>query len=284
MGYLHIQNLYKEQTILLFKECYALEKIHGTSAHIGYNSKDQRVFYFSGGENAERFKSLFDDEALAAKFKEIFTENVKIYGEVYGGKQQGMKDTYGTELKFVAFDVNVDDKWLNVPNAESVCKMFGIEFVDYVKISTDLPAIDAERDKDSTQAIRNGVGTGKIREGVVLRPLIEVTLNNGERIISKHKRDEFRETTSLKKVVDPALMEVLKNAQNIANEWVTEMRLTHVLDKFPELDLKYTGQVIAAMTEDIYREAKGEIIESKEVARYIGTETAKMFKKRICTV
>lgn len=29
MGYLKINNLYKEQTILLFKECYALEKIHG---------------------------------------------------------------------------------------------------------------------------------------------------------------------------------------------------------------------------------------------------------------
>jgi hypothetical protein len=30
MGYLHIDNLYKSQDILLFKRCYALEKIHGT--------------------------------------------------------------------------------------------------------------------------------------------------------------------------------------------------------------------------------------------------------------
>jgi intein/homing endonuclease len=29
MGYQHIENLYKNQTIFLFKECYALEKIHG---------------------------------------------------------------------------------------------------------------------------------------------------------------------------------------------------------------------------------------------------------------
>lgn len=29
MGYLHISNLYKDIDILLFKECYALEKIHG---------------------------------------------------------------------------------------------------------------------------------------------------------------------------------------------------------------------------------------------------------------
>ena len=29
MGYQHIDNLYKNQSILMFRECYALEKIHG---------------------------------------------------------------------------------------------------------------------------------------------------------------------------------------------------------------------------------------------------------------
>lgn len=33
MGYLHIDNLYKNRDILLFRECWALEKVHGTSAH-----------------------------------------------------------------------------------------------------------------------------------------------------------------------------------------------------------------------------------------------------------
>jgi hypothetical protein len=35
MGYAHINNLYKDQEILIFKHVWALEKIHGTSAHIG---------------------------------------------------------------------------------------------------------------------------------------------------------------------------------------------------------------------------------------------------------
>lgn len=30
MSYLHIPNLYKDQTILLLRECFALEKVHGT--------------------------------------------------------------------------------------------------------------------------------------------------------------------------------------------------------------------------------------------------------------
>lgn len=29
MGYMHINNLYKNQEILMFKECFALEKVHG---------------------------------------------------------------------------------------------------------------------------------------------------------------------------------------------------------------------------------------------------------------
>ena len=29
MGYAHIENLYKCQDILMFRECYATEKIHG---------------------------------------------------------------------------------------------------------------------------------------------------------------------------------------------------------------------------------------------------------------
>ena len=36
MGYRHIDNLYKDQRILLFRECFALEKIHGTSAHVSW--------------------------------------------------------------------------------------------------------------------------------------------------------------------------------------------------------------------------------------------------------
>jgi hypothetical protein len=157
MGYLHINNLYKDQTILIFKECYALEKIHGTSAHLSWNCKEKKIKYFSGGESNERFVKIFENDFLIKKFSELFIDsNAVIFGEAYGGKQQGMSDTYGKELKFVAFDVSVNDFWLEVPKAESVCNALNIEFVDYVKVSTDLEALNTERDKPSTQAKRNG--------------------------------------------------------------------------------------------------------------------------------
>jgi hypothetical protein len=282
MGYLHIDNLYKNQVILMFKECYALEKIHGTSAHLTWKHKENVIKFSSGGENHNNFVSTFDVPALTNKLSEIFpTTDVVIYGEAYGGKQQSMSNTYGKELKFVGFDVKVGHVWVNVPNAEDICNKVGIEFVDYVKITTDLESINGERDKDSVQAIRNGMGTGKLREGVVLRPLIEMTLNNGDRIISKHKRDEFKETKTPREV-SPELFKVLSDAKEVAEEWVTEMRLTHILDKLPiNLTMNDTKLVITSMIEDVYREAKGEIVESKEVTRAIGNKTVELFKTRL---
>ncbi len=282
MGYLHINNLYKDQAILMFKECYVLEKIHGTSAHISWNCKKGEIKFFSGGESHERFISLFDQEFLKKQFSEIFfTSNAIVYGEAYGGKQQGMSNTYGKELKFIGFEVKVEELWLSVPNAENVCKSLNLEFVDYVKIPTDLKSIDAERDKHSIQAIRNGMGEGKIREGVILKPLIELTTNNGSRIIAKHKRDEFKETSTRREVSEEEYR-ILEDAKAISEEWVTEMRLNHVLDKLPKgINIEDTKLVINAMIDDVYREAKGEIVESKEVKKYIGTMTVILFKRKL---
>lgn len=275
MGYMHIENLYKNQDILLFKECYALEKIHGTSAHILWNSGE--VKFFAGGESHEKFVALFDKENLAKVFTDLLHKSIRVYGEAHGGKQQGMKKTYGEVLKFVAFDVQVGDSWLSVPKAEEVVLKLGLEFVDYAKIPTTLEALDAEKNKDSVQAIRNGVGAGKLREGVVLRPLIEVTKNNGHRIISKHKRDEFRETAT-PRTISPEQLVILEDAEKIANEWVTAERLRHVLQKFPaDSNVEITGDLIKAMIEDVYREGAGEIVESKSVKSAIGKKTASMF-------
>lgn len=287
MGYAHIDNLYKNQQILMFRECYALEKIHGTSAHVSYKAdRPNQLAFFSGGEAHDKFVALFDAEELLARFAAFGSENATVYGEAYGGKQQGMRSTYGDNLCFTAFDLHVSDKWLSVPHAESIAQSLGFEFTHYVKVPTELEALNAQRDADSTIAIRRGMGPGKIREGVVLRPPVELTMNNGGRIVSKHKRDEFREHKSPRRVISVEKQTILTAADAIADEWVTDMRITHVLDKmFPggaEIpEMKHTKALIAAITEDILREADGEIVSSKDALHAIATRTAQMFKARI---
>jgi hypothetical protein len=276
MAYMHIDNLYKAQEILAFRECFALEKIHGTSAHVHWTGEALR--FFAGGVAHESFTSLFDPEALIAAFRGSVEANCTIYGEAYGGKCQGMSKTYGPSLRFVAFDVKIGDVWLSVPQAHQVVVACGLEFVHYYQVSTDIAALDAERDAHSMQAVRNGIEGPRIREGVVLRPPYEAILNNGKRIIAKHKRPEFSERQSIPEI-DPTKRQILESADAVAIEWVTPMRLEHVLDKLTgEKDMTLTGTVIQAMVEDVLREAAGEIVNEKAVQRAIGARAAKLYK------
>ena len=276
IGYAHILNLYKNQDILLHKECYALEKVHGTSAHVTWDGS--KLIFFSGGEKYDNFIKFFDLEKLDFNFRDLGINKITVYGEAYGGKCQGMKDTYGPDLRFIAFDVNIDDKFINIPDAEEIATKLGLEFVPYKKITADISSIDAERDAFSIVAIRRGMGENKRREGVVLRPIIEVTKNNGERVCAKHKGEGFSERKTPPKV-NTDKIEILKEAQLIADEWVTEMRLKHVLQKIEPIAIESTKKVISAMIEDVYREGEGEIVESKEVNSCIGKATAILFKR-----
>lgn len=206
-------------------------------------------------------------------------------GEAHGGKLMGMSKTYGKDLRFVVFDVNIGGMWLAVPNAAAFAAGLGLQFVHYNEIPTTIEAIDAERDADSVQAVRNGMGTGHIREGVVLRPPIEVRKNNDERITCKHKRKEFMETKT-ERTVDPEQLRVLADADAVADEWVTPMRLSHVLQKMPvsddnPLSVLRTKELKEMMLEDVLREGAGEIVVSKEVCRAIATRAVKLFHARV---
>jgi hypothetical protein len=280
VGYLHINNLYRDQDILMFKRCYAMEKVHGTSAHTSYNvDNNPPLGFFAGGESHQKFVGIFNQEELLAKFQALGQPKVIVYGEGYGGKQQGMRLTYGEQLRFIAFDVKIGDSWLSVKDAEGVVLSLGLEFVPYEEISTDLAELDRVRDLPSEVAKRRGCGDDKKREGVVLRPLVELTKNNGDRIIVKHKQESFSERSTPQKIVDPATLAVLSEAKAISQEWCTPMRLSHILDKIKVFDIKDTKTVINAMIEDVYREAKGEIIESKEAKAEIGRRAAQLFKE-----
>jgi hypothetical protein len=303
VGYLHINNLSSDTRILEFKHVYALEKIHGTSTHISYSPEERIVVggdsltedkfigalkFFSGGENYENFVKLFDKEKLEEIFHERFgLLPVTVYGEAYGGKQQGMSATYGKDLRFVVFDVKVGDLWLDVPKRHNVAIGLGLDFVDYELIPTTQEALDAERDKPSTQAIRNGMGNDKMREGIVLCPPFEVRLNNNERLIAKYKRPEFSERRSTSKPLDPEKQAALQNAQSVAFEFVTPMRLEHVINRLiserddKSYSIKDTGKVIDLMIEDVEREGKGEFEPSQAIRKAIGGMTVQLYKKKL---
>lgn len=285
MAYLSIENLYrsKAQEILLFKELYALEKVHGTSANISW--KEGKVSYFPGGESLSKFKSLFNEERLVKHFTELGHEEVVVYGEAYGGSCQKMSYMYGPELRFIVFDVFINNIWLDVPNMDEVATRLEQEVVPWRKIVCDLAAIDNERDRPSEVAVRRGFTEEHIREGVVLRPLAEMFNRYGERMIVKHKHEKFGERKTPQKVEDPSKLKVLTEATAIAEEWVTEMRLEHVLQKLPQgIGLESMQRVLQAMVEDVLKESTEEIVDSKEARNAINKKTVELFKKKVTVI
>lgn len=286
MGYMKIPNLYKDQRLLNFKSLFALEKIHGTSAHVRWDGNELR--FFSGGEPHEKFVAIFDRERLAERCRAFCTGPVTFYGEAYGGKQQGMRETYGPDLKFVVFDVSTGSEveerriWLSVPDAEKLARDVGFEFVYYEHGPATLEWVDAQRDAPSQQAIRNGITELRIREGVVLRPPFEVRLNNGERLIAKHKRPEFSETATTRTVKEPTAAQL--DAEGVAKEWVTPERMRHVLSALtvdgvaPEFP-KDLGRVLPAMVEDIRVEGAGEVDMTPEARRAISGQAKRVWEE-----
>jgi hypothetical protein len=291
MGYRHIENLYKNQMVLMFKRLYAMEKIHGTSANLSFQFYSDEntgipyntVTYFSGGEKHENFVKIFNQEELLEKANNLqFNQNFTVYGEAYGGKQQGMSETYGKELRFVAFEVQIGERFMQVPYAKEICDKLGIEFVHYEEIDADPELIDKLANAPSVQAQRNGVENPKLpREGVVLRPLFEFLHPDGVgRIMAKHKNDIYKEREHAPKLQNPEDLKILADAKAIAQEWVTPMRLVHVMDKAVAngfvIEEKLMNYLISLMIEDIEREAKGEIITNKQTRKAISQKTAKL--------
>lgn len=268
--------------------------VHNSSTHLSFSKTVQNgavtenFNIFAGGESHVRFCALFDSEKIKNDMRNECVNEITIYGEAYGGSQQDMSYLYGKDLRFIVFDIKLDNIWLTVPKAEELARKLGLEFVYYEKIACTLEEFDRVRDADSVQAVRNGVDLSKLpegktalREGAVLRPLIEVFNCYGDRIMCKHKSDKFSERKTPQKVVDPTMLKVLSEASEIADEWVTPNRLEHVLQKLPTGGMEIVSKLIPAMVEDVLREAAGEIVDTKEARKAIGKKAVELFKKKL---
>ena len=66
----------------------------------------------------------------------------------------------------------------------------------------------------------------------------------------------------------------MEDAKEVADEWVTPMRIVHVLDKIENPCLENMQEIIQAMQADIEREGEGEIVWSRDVQKAIGRATA----------
>lgn len=275
-----IENLYKHQYVISEeKEWFALEKVHGTSARVSWNSRTKTLAFHPGGSESKQFNSCFAAN-LATRFEQQFAnDNVEVFGEAYGGKILKMSKTYGPVLRFIVFEIQINGMWLNVPNADRVATNLGLEFVPYVKIVSSIESLNAARDTPSQVAIRRGLGNDKLREGIVIRPLSErVDPKHHKRVLYKHKRIEFSEHKAYRHLGNN-LIQQQSTMRDQACDWVTPMRLTHVLDHLTQLQLPFSFENIAsAMIADIRKESQNELSfdHNDKLIKHLKTETRKL--------
>lgn len=286
MAFTHIPSLYKDRSILNFRRIYALEKVHGTGAAVLWLPDTGELRRRCNAGDPMEFRNAMPQD-LIENLRARVAKACTIHGEFHGGhdgKGQGMRATYGDESRFVVFDIRFGDVYLDVPKAEKLATSLGFEFVHYDEIDGTQEACDAARDAPSVQAIRRGLGNDKRREGVVLRPLIELRKNNGTRMIAKHRRAEFCERASGEpRAFDPERDRILTDAEEIAHEWVVPNRLDHVLDKLSPraTTLRDVRRVLDAMVEDVTREAAGEIVWSLEVQKAVSRRASELYIARV---
>jgi RNA ligase (TIGR02306 family) len=211
--YTDIENIKHYHTVFQEGEMvYISEKLHGTSARYGWVP-----FHYEGNLGplkalARRFFSSFTSLVKTHQFvfgsrnvqlhtgsrsswykEDVYAKILKqedlksklragecVYGEIVG---HGIQKNYAYgckegEHKFFAYDVMVDGEWLSYYDFVAFCNQRGIDRVPDLYVGPYSKAVELKhRDGDST------VGKQKIREGVVIKPLVEETTVLGRKVL-----------------------------------------------------------------------------------------------------
>lgn len=239
---------------------FITEKLHGFNGRFGI---DEDGTPWVGSRNqviAEGHPDGWDTSALqgfvafAADHVMALTTGETLFGEWAGkGIQKGID--YGAR-DFYAFGLMVDSELASWDELTTICMTLGVKTVPLISAQYDVPhpfALQALRDQPSKIAGTNW-------EGVCLSSHPQKTDRYGRPLIVKIKSPTFAETAREKKDRPAGQAIVMDGARAFAEDYVTAMRLEHVLDQVREssgsnpLDVRLTGDVLRAMYQDVARE------------------------------
>ncbi len=120
-------------------------------------------------------------EAMGAEYRQFI-----LFGEVYGSKIQDL--SYGCKgtLGFRAFDIFVEGRYLDAGRFLEVCSRYGVETVPVLYQGAYTLETVRELSAGSTT-----LGESHIREGVVVKPIVERTHPKVGRVALKYIGDQY---------------------------------------------------------------------------------------------
>jgi ATP-dependent RNA circularization protein (DNA/RNA ligase family) len=131
------------------------------------------------------------------KFKQAFPDlkdeiEVVLYGEGYGPKIQS-GGNYRKDVSCRLFDVKVGKWWLEPDDIESIAEKMGVKTVPSLNDVTIEQAVHLIKSNPFSQvSLQEGGNPDARMEGVVARTVPLLLMRNGERLMWKLKRKDFK--------------------------------------------------------------------------------------------
>jgi RNA ligase (TIGR02306 family) len=183
------------------EEVIATEKIHGTNCRVGLINEGGAATEMAGSKQIRRKRpadligDLYWFPWTVPGVRDLLyfligaprnARQVILFGEVFG-KVQSLRYGLDRGLGFRAFDLLIDGKYADVSEFETLCDRFGIERVPHVFTGGfDLETIRKLSDGPSLVS-----GADNIREGVVVKPMVERNDPKIGRVILKYVGDTY---------------------------------------------------------------------------------------------
>lgn len=172
---------------------YCTEKIDGTNMRILWDGNE--VEFRGKTDNADLNKYLvpfLEETFTPQKMKDVFGSDNKqicLYGEGYGKGIQKGGNYMEQSTEFILFDVLIDGWWLQPNAVKKIASDLFICYVPEFEPMTLLKVIEKVRNGFISQISENRT---YLAEGIIAKPMVEMTNRKGERIITKIKHKDFK--------------------------------------------------------------------------------------------
>lgn len=189
-----IEGVYREPELELLKDIrwQFTEKVDGTNIRVIWDGHN--VVFGGRTENAQipshlvtKLNELFMGTKIEQVFEQVFGEDKAIlFGEGFGAKIQKGGGNYSLTQEFILFDVKVGDWYLRREDVEDVASKFSLTVVPIVLTGTLQEGVDL------VKAGLTSTWGDFTAEGLVAKPVVDLFTRKGERILTKIKDEDFR--------------------------------------------------------------------------------------------
>ena len=262
------------------------EKIHGTNLSVIINDNELIYARREGIIDDYFYNYLYTMQKLEDTYKRIYEylksiyncNSIQIVGEFAGGgyPHPNASHLFDKNYKLVqqeiyyapfnfhyVFDIIVDDKYLDYIELQSICEAFKLIYAYPLFIGTLEKCLQYPNNTISVLSayfMKDSIIDNNICEGNVIRPLYESKLNNNDRVIIKHKNEQWSE---VKKDIDPILLSKITgeyiddNTKLLLEEaikYITKNRLLNVLSNMNDNAKKNINAVTGKFVSDIVKD------------------------------